>query len=110
MTREPTTVRRGDLLRPPPSSVTPPPSQVAHDLAATHALRTPLTVIRGQAQLLRWWANRPGALNLSAILTAASRIEDAAGELASAIDDLHLSDALHPPSPVDLVLADGEYA
>ena len=49
------------------------PGHAAREVALAHALRTPLTVIRGQSQLLRWWAERPGALNLTAILTAAAR-------------------------------------
>jgi signal transduction histidine kinase len=86
----------------------PPPA--ARDVAMAHALRTPLTVIRGQSQLLRWWANRPGALNVSAILAAAAGIEQATAELAAAIDELDLCGALFPAPPVDAHVADGEPA
>jgi signal transduction histidine kinase len=85
------------------------PVQAAHDVAMAHALRTPLTVIRGQAQLLRWWSERPGALNLQAILAAAASIEQATADLASAIDELDLCAALYPV-PADVLMADGEQA
>jgi signal transduction histidine kinase len=94
---------------PPSSSLTGMPAQTAREVALAHALRTPLTVIRAQAQLLRWWAERPGALNFSSILAAAARIEEATGELTAAIDAIDLCAALYA-SPVEVALADGEQA
>jgi signal transduction histidine kinase len=85
------------------------PAQAARDVAMAHALRTPLTVIRGQAQLLRWWADRPGALNLPAILAAAASIEQATADLAAAIDELDLCSVLHTVQ-TDLLVGDGEQA
>ena len=110
MTRQPIIRSDRNPLWPPSASMSAVPAQAARDVAMAHALRTPLTVIRGQAQLLRWWANRPGALNLPAILAAAASIEQATAELAAAIDDLDLCAALYPVAPTDVLVADGEPA
>src|SRR5690349_21535058 len=109
MSREPASRPMGNPLWPPSSSMSGVPAPAAGDVAMAHALRTPLTVIRGQSQLLRWWADRPGALNLPAILAAAASIEQATADLASAIDELDLCAALYPVA-VDVLLADGEQA
>ncbi len=107
MTRESTNRADRTPLWPPSASMSAVPSQAVRDVAMAHALRTPLTVIRGQAELLRWWANRPGALNLPAILTAAAGIEQATADLAAAIDDLDLCAVLYP-TKTEVLIADGE--
>jgi signal transduction histidine kinase len=94
-----------DHLWPPSASMADIPRQALANVALAHALRTPLTVIRGQSQLLRWWADRPGALNLSAILQSAARIEEATRELAAAIEGLALGDVLRSDEPTDTVIA-----
>jgi signal transduction histidine kinase len=81
------------------------PRQARANVALAHSLRTPLTVIRGQSQMLQLWADRPGALNLSAILRAAARIEAATRELAATIDELDLGDVLRLDDPTDAVIA-----
>ena len=109
MSREPASRSIRNPLWPPNASMSGVPAQAARDVAMAHALRTPLTVIRGQAQLLRWWADRPGALNLPAILAAAASIEQATADLAAAIDELDLCEALYP-MPADVLVGEGEQA
>jgi signal transduction histidine kinase len=97
-----------DHLWPPRASMAHVPVRALPNVALAHALRTPLTVIRGQSQLLRWWADRPGGLNLTAILQAAAHIEEATRELATAIEGLNLGDVLRPDDTSDMVVANGD--
>lgn len=94
-----------DHLWPTGASMVDVSRRALANVALAHALRTPLTVIRGQSQLLRWWADRPGGVNLSAILQAAARIEDATRELAATIDGLDLGEVLQADDPTDMVIS-----
>lgn len=104
MAHESTPLTLSEALWPPVASMVGVPNQAAADVALAHALRTPLTVIRGQSQLLRFLANRPGGLNLAAILQAAARIEEATSELTAAIDGMNLCDSLVTGSSYDVVV------
>ena len=62
--------------------------QDAFVVAAVHELKTPLTTVKGQAQLLRSRAGRGAGLDQAGLVAGLLEIEAAADRLNAALDDL----------------------
>lgn len=70
--------------------------QDAFVVAAVHELKTPLTALKGQGQLLRRHADR-GALGGDRLAAGLAEIDDAADKLAAALDAL-IAEVERPPA------------
>jgi len=71
--------------------------QDAFVVAAVHELKTPLTAVKGRAQLLRHRAQRGTGLDQAQLLAGLRLIESEAGRLTATLDDL--IDEVNRPLP-----------
>ncbi len=71
--------------------------QDAFVVAAVHELKTPLTAVKGRAQLLRLRAQRGTGLDQAHLLAGLRQIESEADRLSAALDDL--IDEVNRPLP-----------
>jgi signal transduction histidine kinase len=70
----------------------------------SHDLRNPLTVVRGNIQLLRRRAARPGGLSVEELLSRLETIEGSVNSLAAQIDELQDATHLQAGRPLELNL------
>ncbi len=63
-------------------------AQDAFVIAAVHELKTPLTAVKGRAQLLRIRSQRPGGLSVEDVWAGLLEIESAADKLTADLDAL----------------------
>ena len=71
--------------------------QDAFVVAAVHELKTPLTAVKGRAQLLRHRAQRGAGLDQAGLVAGLLAIESSANRLTAALDDL--IDEVNRPLP-----------
>ena len=79
-------------------------AQDAFVIAAVHELKTPLTAVKGRAQLLRMRCGRGAGVTMDQVRSDLLEIESAANTLAAALDDL--IDEVERPLPVMTVTDD----